>query len=173
MPTLELPASACNLPRNAALLDTNVLVAYFDDTDENHGLALLTLDEDVGYVWLVSTPVVVEACGLLGRRRSQRQVLSLLVRLFTDENVLIFPQIDAIGTPISSIEVHTNWMRQHSVDYVDSHLMNLAHFFSTKFMLRPNLPIATLDMRDFLRCGGKGLRYNLLNIEELELIDFH
>ena len=38
--------------------------------------------------------------------------------------------------------------------------------------LMQDLPIATLDTRDFFKCAGRGLRYSLYNVREFELISF-
>src|SRR4028118_1838040 len=172
MPLLSIGGAEIDLPRNVALLDTNVLVAYADDTDNDHGAALLAIDENTDYLWLVSLPVVVEASGLLGRRRGHRAVLGLLLWLLTPGNVIILPGSHPDLEPDVALRRHSDWMRQHVLDYVDSHLMDLANTLTLKLQLMPDLPIATFDTTDFFKCAGRGLRYSLYNVREFELIDF-
>ena len=172
MPMLTINGVELDLPRNVALLDTNVLVAYADDRDNDHGVALLAIDDNTDYLWLVTLPVVVESCGLLGRRRGDRAVLDLLLWLLTPGNVILLPGSHPSLSADEAIRLHSEWMRQYVLDYVDSHLMDLANLLTEKLGLMSDLPIATFDMTDFFKCAGRGLRYSLYNVRESELIDF-
>jgi hypothetical protein len=70
-------ATTLGFSRHAALLDTNVLVALHGDNDSNHEQALLVIEEENSYLWLVTIPVIVESCGLLGVRRTHKEVYDL------------------------------------------------------------------------------------------------
>jgi len=53
MPFCRIPGAELDLPRNIAILDTNVLVAYADDRDQHHEQAFVFLEAEDSYVWLV------------------------------------------------------------------------------------------------------------------------
>lgn len=91
MVTFRVPEQELELPRNIGLLDTNVLVAFVDNRDAWHELSVLLIEENEDYEWSVNLPVVVEACGLLGARCGQTQVLTLLRWLLTPGNVWLLP----------------------------------------------------------------------------------
>jgi len=172
MPILSINGVEIDLPRNVALLDTNVLVAYADDQDNDHASAILAIDENTDFLWLVTLPVVVEACGLLGRRRDHGAVLDLLLWLLTPGNVTLLPGSHPSLSPDGAVRRHSDWMRQYVLDYVDSHLMDIADTLTQSLQLMPDIPIATFDTADFFRCAGRGRRYSLYNVREFELIDF-
>ncbi len=173
MLTLSVPEQIFELPRNIGLLDTNVLVALIDDRDNDHEQAVLVIDDYSEYEWIVSAPVVVEACGLLGSRRGQAYVLLLLQWLLTPGNVRLLPGSHPNLYPDAMLLSHSDWMSRFVVDLVDAHLMELADTITNIFDLRPHLPIFTFDTRDFLRCASKGRAYSLFDMRELDLVDFH
>lgn len=172
MAFLRVSGQDLDLPRNIALLDTNVLVAYINDRDGNHDVATFVVDDLPDYVWVVSIPVIVEACGLLGSRRGPGSVLNLLRWILTPGKVLILPGSHPNLLPERMLWSHDAWMRQYVVDYVDAHLMELASVISDQLKLQPHLPIATFDTKDFFRCANKGCRYSLYDMHALEFIDF-
>ncbi|WP_407067856.1 PIN domain-containing protein [Mesorhizobium sp. M8A.F.Ca.ET.213.01.1.1] len=172
MPILTFERQEIDLPRNIALLDTNVLVAYMDDRDNYHEQAVLVVDELPDYIWVVTLPVIVEACGLLGRRRDHLVVIQLLQWLLSPGNVWILPSSHPSLSPEQSLWLHSDWMRRHVVDYVDSYLMEIADAITKRLELRPHLPIVTFDTSDFLRCAGSGRRYSLYDMRDLQFVDF-
>ena len=172
MVALRFAEQSVELPRNGGLLDTNVLVAFADDRDGFHEQAALVLDDYDDYEWVVSLPVVVEACGLLGSRRGAGHVLTLLRWLLVPSNALLLPGSHPSVQADRLLMLQTNWMNQYRVDLVDAHLMDLAHSITSQFDFRPHMPIFTFDTSDFLRCASKGKRYSLYDMRELELVDF-
>ncbi|MBR0667371.1 type II toxin-antitoxin system VapC family toxin [Roseomonas hellenica] len=155
-----------------ALLDTNVLVAFIDDRDNDHDQAALVIDELTDFVWIVSLPVIVEACGLLGSRRGQSHVRNLLSWLLTPGKAWILPGSHPSLSPDGMLWSHSTWMGKFIVDYVDAHLMELANFITAQCELRPHLPIVTFDTKDFMRCAKNGFLYSLYDMRSLELVDF-
>lgn len=172
MVDLLFAGQTINLPRNSGLLDTNVLVAFADERDGFHEQALLVIDSNDEYEWLVSVPVVVEACGLLGSRRGTPHVLTLLQWLLGPNNVTLLPGSHPSVEAQPCLRSQAQWMNKYRVDFVDAHLMDLAHTITSLFDLRPHMPIFTFDTADFLRCASNGRRYSLYDMRELELVDF-
>ncbi|WP_332659843.1 PIN domain-containing protein [Brevundimonas sp.] len=174
MPFFKIAGADLDLPRNLALLDTNVLVAYADDRDNGHEQALLVID-DLGesYKWLVAPPVIVESCGLLMSRRGEGAVLKLLGWLLSSPIITILPSPYPPLSAQSSLRLHTDWMQRLSVDYVDSYLMQAAHLITTECSLRPSVPIVTFDTSDFLKCAIGEYKYSLYDMRDLDLIEFN
>ena len=85
MPTLDLVGATLDLPRNLALLDTNVLVAYQLSTDRDHDQAEAFVEAGADYELLVAPPVLVESCGMLSSRSGRDAVGRLLSWLLTPE----------------------------------------------------------------------------------------
>lgn len=172
MPLLRFETIEIEIPRNIALLDTNVLVAYFDDRDSNHEAALLLLDDVSDYIWLLTSPVITEAAGMLSRRRDNVSVVRLLAWAISLNNSIILPSSHIVQPPEIPLRSAADVMTNHSVDFVDSYLMDLAHVISDQLGLVPDTPIATFDKRDFFRCAGKGLKYSIYSTDDFELIRF-
>ncbi len=61
-------------------------------------------------------------------------------------------------------------MTQHQLDYVDAYLMQMANQITSSCAFRPDLVIVTIDLKDFLRCFGKGYSYRVHNISTGETI---
>jgi predicted nucleic acid-binding protein len=169
---LRIADQELDLPRNLALLDTNVLVAFIDDRDNNHDQAVLVVDELTDYVWAVTLPVIVEASGLLGSRRGQPHVLRLIRWLLTPGNAWLLPGSHPSSRPDEMLLRHSDWMSKFVIDYVDAHLMELANVITMQGDFRPHLPIVTFDTSDFFRCAGSGFCYSVYDMRELELVDF-
>jgi hypothetical protein len=108
-----------DLPRNLALLDTNVLVAYANDEDALHDQAQLFIESQDEFELIVVPPVIVEACGLLAKRRLQRTVFYLLNWILTPGNVVLLP---SPHPPLAVNEIlagHTSWMtKSPSGDFI-------------------------------------------------------
>jgi predicted nucleic acid-binding protein len=125
MPLLQLPAAEFDLPRKLALLDTNVLVALADPRENLHADANYVIEE-IRYTWLVMPPVIVEACGLLIRRRRIQETWALAEWLLDPGNAILLPDLHDVRKTAESFEAHTRWMRRYGVDYVDAYLVELA-----------------------------------------------
>jgi predicted nucleic acid-binding protein len=173
MPTISIPAGTFDFGRRAALLDTNVLVALHDDQDNNHEQTVLVLEEESSYQWLVTVPVIVESCGLLGARRSETQTYSLLLWLLDPgSNVVIMPELYYPKSLTEATQDHKNWMRRYSVDYVDASLMKAADHLTRTCELRPHAPVFTFDTGDYFKCCRQGYLYSLFDMKTAELLDF-
>jgi len=161
------------VPRNIALLDTNVLVAFADNRDQHHEQALLFLESEDRFRWLVTRPVVVEACGVLMSRRDRRIVLGLLTWMLSPgSNVVLLP---APHPPLDVEAVlweHSRWMQRFGIDYVDAYLMEIAHRLTTVCELRPHAPIVTFDTGDYFKCSRQGYAFSLYDMRDLQLIEF-
>lgn len=172
MARFDIAGTDLELPRNLALLDTNVLVAFADNEDNNHEQALLFLENVDNYSLTVAPPVVIEACGLLLRRRNQDIVLNLLGWLLTPGNVILLPAPHSPKDVGSTLSSHRDWMRKYEIDYVDTYLMEIAHRITCICEFRPYIPIITFDTRDFFKCALKGYSFSLYDMRNLELIEF-
>lgn len=164
-----------DLPRNLALIDTNVLVARADPNDKDHDSALLFIEEQEDFQLAVAPPVIAEACGLLIGSRKRRDLAEWLL------NWLVSPGsgVRLLPAPHGLHEValqrylgsDIDWMRQHRLDYVDAYLMQMAHQITSSCDFRPDLVIVTNDLKDFLRCIGQGYSYRIHDIAAGETID--
>jgi predicted nucleic acid-binding protein len=172
MPLLTVLQQEIDLPRNIALLDTNVLVAYFDDRDNDHDQSVLVLEENIDYAWVVTLPVIIEACGLLASRRNLSVVIRLLNWILTPGQVVVLPGSHPTLSSDGVLASCRGMMSRYSLDYVDAHLMDLAHNITQQFDLRPHLPIVTFDTKDFVRCAGLGRLYSVYDVRGLEFLDF-
>jgi len=172
MPLLNFPECELDLPRNLALLDTNVLVAFVDDRDNDHEQAAFVLEELDSHSLVAPIPVIVEAFGLLTSRRGLSKAMSLVRWLSTPGQVSLLPALNIATHEFPTFMRRAEWMAQFSVDYVDSHLMETAHALTERCGLKPHAPIFTFDTRDFLRCATRGRNYSIFDMRELELIAF-
>jgi predicted nucleic acid-binding protein len=160
------------LPRNLALLDTNVLVAFADPGDKDHEQVELFFEVDDTYAFLVAPPVIVEACGVLARRRTNRIALQLLNWLWTPGNVILLPSPHPPKEIGKVLAEHTAWMSKYEVDYVDSYLIEVAHRLTVACELRPFVPIVTFDTGDYLKCSRRGHFFSVYDMKDLQLLEF-
>ena len=172
MPNLSIEGAELDLPRNLALLDTNVLVAIGDDRDNDHEQASLVFDLLVDYEFGVTPPVVLETLGMLTSRRGRDVALRMSQWLRTPGNVIILPALHSPLRTADLLDEHSAWMRKYSIDYVDSHLMHAADVLTHAWTLVPHAPIITFDTGDFFRCAKSGYRYSLYDMRELDLLTF-
>lgn len=172
MVAFKIAEGELDLPRNIALLDTNVLVAYVNPADQHHAQASLFIESEDKYILVVTPPVIVEACGLLSKRRDRQLALGLLAWIRTPGKVMLLP------TPYPPLETepvfisHSDYMKVNELDYVDTYLMETANRISRVCDLRPFLPIVTFDTGDFLKCATKGYTFSLYDMHELALQEF-
>ena len=163
-----------DLPRNLALIDTNILIAMADPNDEDHDYALLFFEEQQDFELAVAPPVIAEACSLLigSRKRRDRAEWLLNWLLNPGSGVRLLPAPH--GSPEVAVQRYlgsdVSWMRQHKLDYVDAYLMQMAHQITSSCEFRPDLVIVTNDLRDFLRCFGGGYNYRIHDISTGETI---
>lgn len=163
MAEFAIDGDTLDIPRNIALLDTNVLVAYFNTEDSLHHdtRAYFELYDD--FVMGVTPPVVVETCGMLMSRTRAWNVQQMLEWLMTPGTAFVFPSHFRPMLVSDILHENSNWMRDRELDYVDSYLMHTAHSITTKCEIQPSVPIITFDMGDFMKCSKQRYRFSLLD----------
>jgi predicted nucleic acid-binding protein len=163
-----------DLPRNLALIDTNILVSLADPNDPDHDYAQLFVEEQEDFDLAVAPPVIGEACSLLiGSRKRRDRAEWLLNWLLTPGNgIRLLPAPH--GSPEGAIQRYLSadfaWMAQYKLDYVDAYLMQMASQITSSCAFHPDLVIVTNDLKDFLRCIGGGYKYRIHNISNGETI---
>lgn len=172
MPEIVRPEQLVQVPRNLALIDTNVLVAYHDHRDNLHEQAEQFIEAGEEYILLVAPPVIVEACGLLTIRTNRPTTQKMLDWLLTPGNVLLIPDLSVHADETSDLSHKSSWMEKYKIDFVDIYLMSIADHLTRSFELRPAAPIITFDTRDFYRCARRGLDYCIYDMRTLDLVDF-
>ncbi|MDH4743171.1 type II toxin-antitoxin system VapC family toxin [Sphingomonas sp. CBMAI 2297] len=164
-----------DLPRNLALIDTNILVALADPDDQHHAYAQQFIDEQDDFQLAVAPPVIGEACSLLIGKRKRRDRAEWLLNwlLSPGSGIRLLPAPH--GSPEASVQRYLGadleWMTRHKLDYVDAYLMQMAHQITSNCTFRPDLVIVTNDMRDFLRCFNGGYRYRVHDVATGDTID--
>lgn len=169
MPIFPIPGGEIDLPRNLALLDTNVLAAFANVDDDLHEQAKFFIENENEFILLVVPPVIAETCGLLSKRTMQSRLLNLLQWLGTPGNVIFLPSHHFPTLPATLIS-HTHWMRKYNIDYVDSYLIETAHKITQVCDLKPSAPIVTFDTKDFWRCSSQGQSFSIFDMKDLDLI---
>ncbi|MDF3856598.1 PIN domain-containing protein [Paracoccus pantotrophus] len=167
MPIFPISEVELDLPRNLALLDTNVLIALFDKGDANYEDARYFLEAHTELVLGIAPPVIVEACGIfIGKMKRSDLAAEMLQWVITPGTGLrLLPAPHQLSEPaiLQYLSADAGWMRDWRVDYVDAFLMQMAHQITKVCSLHPELVIVTKDS-DFLRCRGKGYGYRIHNI---------
>jgi predicted nucleic acid-binding protein len=169
MPIFQIPGGEIDLPRNLALLDTNVLAAFANADDSLHDQAKLFIENENDFSLIVVPPVIVETCGLLSKRTMHTRLIDLLRWLWTPGNVVFLPS-HHFPNLSTALAAHTSWMSKFNIDYVDSYLVETAHKITHACDLRPSAPIVTFDTQDFWRCSSKGQSFSLYDMKDLDLI---
>ena len=146
MPIYNIPEFSFDVNRHAVMLDTNILVAAFIDSDEYHDTAWYFLNEwDDPFIVPVS--VLVECWGMLaGSFKNWQAAINLYEWASSPGNATIFPQ------DVASYNFVEDMLRRLRVDSVDALIAMMAHDISTHCELHPPLRIATLDTRDIIKC---------------------
>lgn len=168
MPEYRIEETVLSVPRDAMLVDTGVLVAAFDPREDagRQEYARFVLD-DYGRPLLVPSVVVVEAWGMLvGSRGARSAGLELLTWLNRPGRATIVPPYRA------EVLATQDLIERLLIDIVDALLVELATSITERCALRPALPIATFDTRDFLGMLGKhGLRLSIYDMHTLEEVN--
>lgn len=167
---LEIAGQMIGYERNIAFVDTNIMLDAFSDDEEIAELSKLMLIEG-DYQVYVPWPVVVEACGMLSKRESQLKRQTMLNWLLQPSTPDILPSPHHADELMISFGDHVDYMRQCSIDYVDAHLMEIAHRFTIHGDLKPAATILTRDQRDFLRLFKKKYHYSLDNLDDQRVED--
>lgn len=159
MPIWTIAERVYDLPRNIALLDTNVLVALVDPNDgwHQHTIAALDLGE---YVWAVTHAALLEAWNMLaGRQRRTDLAYRLMSWVLTPGNAIL------VGDAIEPVSTAHAYSRRFGIDMVDANLIELADRVSRECKIQPAVQIATYDTSDFLRLFGlSGLSFNVYDM---------
>lgn len=162
MPIWKTLEPDIDLPRNIALLDTNVLVSYCDPSEKTHEDTIAALDM-AEFSWAVTRSVVVETSGFLAGSRKRPDLAQHLM-----EWVMTPGELIRIGETTESMEAARQYSRQFRVDFVDATLLDLANQISTKLDLTPSVHVATYDTRDFLMLYGQdGLNFHVYDMRDL------
>ena len=165
MPIYNISTAEINISRNAALVDTGVLVAAFYPGDGRHDDANTFLNELHQYALYVPIAVVIETWGILvgGQRKYREGGINLMAWLNDPGHAVLIPQY---VNDFSTVQAVINSMH---VDCIDAILLCMATDITDCCQLNPPIGIATYDTRDFLRCrANPNLRFNLVNAETLD-----
>jgi predicted nucleic acid-binding protein len=173
MPLLQIAGTVLDLPRNVALVDTNVLVAFADGADQHHEQTLLFFEAGADFQLLIPPPVLVEATAMLIRRRGLRIALNLIAWALTPGNAILLPDPHSPSEADAALFAHAAWMRRFEVDYVDAYLMEIAHHLTIVCDLRPHIPIVTFDTGDYFKSSLNGYLFSLYDMRDLQLIEFN
>lgn len=150
MPTLFAGEFEVSFSRTAMLLDTNVLCAYFDESEGTIHSDMRTLVDDVLPTeygveeYLVPTPVVVEAFNLLNRDRSSGASQALLDWVCDPGSGVV-----VVPCPRSVLDGCRTLTRSLQIDVVDAIVMQLATLLSTECRLKPPMTVVSRDSRDY------------------------
>lgn len=162
MPDWLVPERIYDLPRNIALLDTNVLFSLANPHDSWHDNTLAALD--IGeFTWVVTHASLIEAWNLLVGREKRRDLAYALMRW-----VLTPGQAILVGDAIEPISTANTYSQRFDIDLVDAGLVDLADRISRDCGLNPATHIATYDAGDFLRLfGTSGLNFHVYDMRDI------
>ena len=160
MPNWLVAEREYDLPRDIALLDTNVLISAVDSRDDwhNHTLTLLDLGQ---FRWAVSHASLVEAWNLLAGREKRKDLAYKLMQW-----VLTPGEVILVGDAIEPVSAAHEYSSRFQIDLVDAGLLDLADRMSRECDINPAVHVATYDTADFLRLfGPSGLSFNIYDME--------
>lgn len=162
MPAWTTPECIQDVPRDIALLDTNVLIAMFDEGDVRHGDANAAVDMGE-FQWGVCKASIIEAWNfLVGKVKRLDFAYNMMRWLLTPGNVTYI--IDGRQT----IETLHDYSVRHRIDIVDAALMDLADKLTRHCGIFPFVHVATYDAADFLRLFGRAdLNFNVYDMRDL------
>jgi predicted nucleic acid-binding protein len=158
VPTYEVNGLSIEIRRDSVLVDTNVFINAFlgdNETKENYRFCLENCEKPL----VISMAVVIEAWGLIvGSKKNWIAGKEFLSWLITSaDSIIILPQHIEVNLEYSLVD-------SLGIDWVDAILYNLAHDISEKLALNPPMPLATLDLKDFSKLKGRGLKVGLLDM---------
>ncbi|MEF2074799.1 type II toxin-antitoxin system VapC family toxin [Consotaella aegiceratis] len=159
MPNWIVAERAYDLPRNIALLDTNVLIALANPRDGNHEHTVGALDLGE-YTWAVPHACLIEAWNMLvGRERRTDLAYALMQWVLTPGQVIL------VGDAIEPVAAAHTYSQIFKIDLVDASLIELATRISRECGMHPAVQIATYDTGDFVRFFGRGdLSFNVYDM---------
>ena len=150
-----------DLPRNIALLDTNVLIALVDPNDGWHEHTISALDMGE-YRWAVPHATLLEAWNFLVGRQKRRDLAYRLM-----DWVLTPGQAIVVGDAIEPVSSAHKYSQRFGIDLVDANLLDLADRMSRECSIEPAVHVATYDTRDFIRLfGPSGLSFNVYDMRD-------
>ncbi len=141
MPEYIAEKHSCWVFHHSRLIDTNVLVAYFDPSDKHHESAknfidYLALELQVP---LVPVSVVVEAWGVCPEKERHK----MIEWLAQPGNIEILPEDSDVYA------IATTTATKYDTDIVDALLIHHAKAVTSQCSLPSPLPIATFDNRNW------------------------
>lgn len=162
MPTWHLPARQYDLPRDIALLDTNVLIAFVNPQDSWHEHTVSALDLGQ-FRWVVPHTSLIEAWNFLVGREKRRDLAAKLMAW-----VLTPGQVIVIGDGVVALSAARDYSERFGIDLVDACLVELADRVTRECGLNPAVHVATFDTGDFLRLfGPSGLSFNVYDMKDI------
>lgn len=166
-----------DLPRNLALIDTNILVALADPKDKHHEYAWLFVEVQRDFQLAVAPPVIAEACSFLIGSRKRRDRAEWILRwlLSPGSGIRLLPAPH--GSPEAAIQRYLDadvaYMSKYKLDYVDAYLMQMAHAITSNCSFRPDIVIITNDLSDFTKCFGCGYSYRIYDMATGETLEMN
>jgi predicted nucleic acid-binding protein len=161
MPAWLVPERIYDLPRDIALLDTNVLISLASPRDgwHEHTVAALDMGE---FRWVVTHASLVEAWNfLVGREKRKDLAYELMNWVFTPGRAIL------VGDAIEPISAAHAYSQRFGIDLVDAGLIDLADRVSRECGIEPAVHVATYDTGDFLRLfGPSGLNFNVYDMRD-------
>lgn len=162
MPNWIVAERVYDLPRDIALLDTNVLIAYVNPKDDWHQHTIAALDLGQ-YTWAITHASLLEAWNILDGRERRTDLAYRLMRW-----VLTPGQVMLVGDAIEPVSVAHDYSEQFNIDLVDASLLELANRISRECGIDPYVQIATYDTADFLRLfGHSDLDFNVYDMRNI------
>lgn len=163
MPIYTIPAHQYDIPRNAVILDTNVLFAAFYPRDQYHEDAR-TFVYECPDPFVVPIAVLIETWGMIvGSRKYREGGIELLLWLSTPGKAELLPQDTARFNEAGDT------MKSIRVDCVDALVSHLADDISGHCQFDPHIRIATYDTADIWKCKMR----NDLQLTVLDLRSWH
>lgn len=161
MPRWEVPLRTYELPRDIALLDTNVLISFIDPSDRWHENTNLVLDCGE-YRWAVSHANLLEAWNFLVGRKKRPDLAYALMRWALTPGKAIL-----VGDAIEPVSTAHKFSEKYTIDIVDAGLIDIASRISHDCKIVPAVHVATYDVGDFLRLfGTTGLTFNVYDMRD-------
>ena len=162
MPEWLVPERLYDLPRDIALLDTNVLIALADPSDGWHEHTVSALDMGE-YRWVVTHASLLEAWNFLVGRQKRRDLAYQLM-----DWVLTPGQAILVGDAIEPVSSAHAYSQRFGIDLVDASLLDLADRVSRECRIVPAVHVATYDTGDFLRLFGPSrLNFNVYDMRDM------